>query len=39
MAYGLGGKEPTVTDAALVNSLIDPNYFLGGEVISTQQAD
>ena len=32
MAYGLGGTEPTVTDAALVNGLIDPNYFLGGEV-------
>lgn len=32
MAYGLGGTEPTITDAALVNGLIDPNYFLGGEV-------
>ncbi len=32
MAYGLGGTEPTVTDAALVNGLIDPDYFLGGEV-------
>jgi N-methylhydantoinase A len=32
MAYGLGGTEPTVTDAALVNGLIDPGYFLGGEV-------
>jgi len=32
MAYGLGGTEPTVTDAALVNGLIDPEYFLGGEV-------
>ena len=32
MAYGLGGMEPTVTDAALVNGLIDPDYFLGGEV-------
>jgi N-methylhydantoinase A len=32
IAYGLGGTEPTVTDAALVNGLIDPNYFLGGEV-------
>jgi N-methylhydantoinase A len=28
----LGGTEPTVTDAALVNGLIDPNYFLGGEI-------
>ena len=32
MAYGLGGEAPTVTDAALVNGLIDPSYFLGGEV-------
>jgi N-methylhydantoinase A len=32
MAYGMGGREPTVTDAALVNGLIDPAYFLGGEV-------
>ena len=28
--YGLGGKEPTVTDANLVLGYIDPNYFLGG---------
>ena len=32
MAYRLGGEEPTVTDAALVNGIIDPSYFLGGEV-------
>jgi N-methylhydantoinase A len=32
MAYDQGGKEPTVTDAAVVNGLIDPAYFLGGEV-------
>jgi N-methylhydantoinase A len=32
MAYGLGATEPTVTDAAFVNGLIDPNYFLGGEI-------
>jgi len=32
MCYGLGGKEPTVTDAALVNGLIDPDFFLGGEI-------
>jgi N-methylhydantoinase A len=32
MCYGLGGKEPTVTDAALVNGLINPEYFLGGEI-------
>jgi N-methylhydantoinase A len=32
MAYGQGGVEPTVTDAAVVNGLINPSYFLGGEV-------
>jgi N-methylhydantoinase A len=32
MCYGLGGSEPTVTDAALVNGLIDPKFFIGGEV-------
>ncbi len=32
MCYGLGGTEPTVTDAALVNGLIDPDFFLGGEI-------
>ena len=32
MAYGQGGKEPTITDAALVNGLINPEYFVGGEV-------
>lgn len=32
MAYDMGGTQPTVTDAALVNGLIDPGYFLGGEI-------
>ena len=32
IAFGNGGTEPTFTDAALVNGLIDPDYFLGGEV-------
>jgi len=32
LAYGLGGTESTVTDAALVNGLINPDYFVGGEV-------
>ena len=32
MAYNRGGKEPTVSDAAIVNGLIDPDYFLGGEI-------
>jgi len=28
--YGLGGTEPTVTDANLVLGYLDPAYFLGG---------
>jgi len=32
MCYGLGGTEPTVTDAALINGLINPGFFLGGEI-------
>lgn len=32
MCYLRGGTEPTVTDAALVNGYIDPNYFLGGSM-------
>jgi N-methylhydantoinase A len=32
MCYSRGGAEPTVTDAALVNGYIDPDYFLGGEM-------
>ncbi len=30
--YSRGGVEPTLTDAYLVNGLIDPNYFLGGRI-------
>lgn len=30
--YGLGGEEPTVTDAHVVLGRIDPNRFLGGEM-------
>jgi N-methylhydantoinase A len=30
--YGLGGTDPTVTDAALVLGYLDPNFFLGGEM-------
>jgi len=33
MCYGMEGKEPTVTDAALVCGLISPDYFLGGEFL------
>jgi N-methylhydantoinase A len=31
-AYGLGGKEPTVTDADFLLGYLNPDYFAGGEV-------
>src|SRR5262249_42030122 len=30
--YGLGGTQPTVTDANLVLGRLDPGYFLGGRM-------
>ncbi len=30
--YGLGGTEPTVTDANVMLGIIDPDYFLGGRI-------
>ena len=30
--YGLGGTEPTVTDADLLLGLLNPDYFLGGDM-------
>ena len=30
MCYGLGGTEPTVTDADVVLGIVNPNRFLGG---------
>jgi N-methylhydantoinase A len=30
--YGRGGKLPTVTDADLILGMIDPEFFLGGEI-------
>ncbi len=30
--YGLGGDQPTVTDADLVLGRLNPAYFLGGEI-------
>ena len=30
--YGLGGTEPTVTDANLVLGYLNPDYFLGGRM-------
>src|SRR5437667_521055 len=32
VCYGLGGSEPTVTDADLVLGYLDPDYFLGGKL-------
>jgi N-methylhydantoinase A/oxoprolinase/acetone carboxylase beta subunit len=36
--YGLGGTEPTVTDADLVLGYLDPGYFLGGEMRLDREA-
>ena len=30
--YGRGGVEPTVTDALLISGVLDPAYFLGGQL-------
>ena len=32
VCYGLGGEEPTVTDANVVLGRLDPAHFLGGEM-------
>ncbi len=32
VAYGLGGTEPTVTDADLMLGYLNPEFFLGGEM-------
>ena len=32
-AYGLGGMDPTVTDANLILGRLDPEYFLGGAIV------
>jgi N-methylhydantoinase A len=32
VCYGLGGTEPTVTDANLLLGRLDPKHFLGGEM-------
>ncbi|MFD1332612.1 hydantoinase/oxoprolinase family protein [Methylopila musalis] len=31
-SYGLGGEQPTVTDAAVVLGYIDPEFFVGGRL-------
>jgi N-methylhydantoinase A len=30
--FGRGGTDPTITDADVVLGIIDPNYFLGGQM-------
>jgi N-methylhydantoinase A len=30
--YGKGGRDPTVTDAFVLLGVLDPDYFLGGEI-------
>jgi N-methylhydantoinase A len=32
ICYGLGGTEPTVTDANLILGYLNPDYFLGGRM-------
>lgn len=32
-AYGTGGRDPTVTDANLLLGRLNPDYFLGGELL------
>lgn len=36
--YGRDGIEPTVTDADLVLGFLDPDYFLGGDMILDKEA-
>jgi N-methylhydantoinase A len=38
VCYGLGGAQPTVTDADLVLGYLDPDYFLGGRMTLDAQA-
>jgi N-methylhydantoinase A len=33
VCFGLGGTEPTVTDADLLLGIFDPGYFLGGNMV------
>lgn len=36
--YGLGGEEPTVTDAQVVLGYLDPNYYLGQRMVLDRSA-
>ncbi|MDA0674927.1 MAG: hydantoinase/oxoprolinase family protein [Proteobacteria bacterium] len=38
VCYGLGGTEPTITDANLVLHRLDPDHFLGGEMRLDEEA-
>jgi len=38
ICYGGGGQEPTITDANLVLGRLDPDDFLGGEMILDAKA-
>ncbi len=38
VCYGLGGAEPTVTDADLTLGYLDPDYFLGGRMTLDAEA-
>lgn len=36
--YGRGGEQPTVTDANLLLGYLNPDYFLGGEMLLSRSA-
>ncbi len=38
ICYGIGGKEPCVTDADLLLGFLDENYFLGGKMKLDKEA-
>ncbi len=38
VCYGLGGREPTVSDADLVLGYLNENYFLGGRIKLSKEA-
>lgn len=38
VCYGLGGTEPTVSDADLILGFLNPDYFLGGRMRLDRQA-
>ena len=37
MCYARGGEHPTVTDADLFLGFLDPNHFLGGEMVLNKE--